>query len=71
MKKFYVTAIEGQRVFRLADPYDSLDDAKVKVETVRKIACDFKRNTNAGRAAFMAYGVTGIDGIHKTALGVI
>jgi len=69
-RKFYVTAIDGQRVHFLAGPYDTLELAEAQVGTVRAIACDFKQNSNAGRGHFMAYGVTGADDGHKTALGV-
>ena len=55
---FYVTAIEAGRVYPLAGPYGSHDEAAAKVDEARSIAMDFSRNTQAGRAAFMAYGVT-------------
>lgn len=72
MQRFYVTAIEDSHVFFLAGPYDCLSDAENHVDEARKIACDFERNKNAGRAAFMYYGVTGSTDVErKTALGVL
>ena len=55
---FYVTARDAGKTYPLAGPYDSKADADAKVDEVRKIAMDFNRNSQAGRAAFMAYGVT-------------
>lgn len=55
---FYVTAIDGPQVFPIAGPYDTKEDAEAKVDEARAIAMDFNRNAQAGRAAFMAYGVT-------------
>ena len=69
-RKFYVTAIDGPRVHFLAGPYDTLLLAEAQVDTVRTLACDFEQNASAGRAHFMAYGVTRTTGGHKTALGV-
>ena len=69
-RKFYVTAIDGPRVHFLAGPYDTLKLAEAQVGTVRALACDFAQNASAGRAHFMAYGVTRTTGGHKTALGV-
>jgi len=69
-RKFYVTAIDGPRVHFLAGPYDTLKLAEAQVGTVRALACDFEQNASAGRAHFMAYGVTRTTGGHKTALGV-
>jgi hypothetical protein len=69
-RKFYVTAIDGPRVHFLAGPYDTLLLAEAQVDTVRTLACDFEQNASAGRAHFMAYGVTRTTGDHKTALGV-
>ena len=69
-RKFYVTAIDGPRVYFLAGPYDTLKLAEAQVGTVRALACDFAQNASAGRAHFMAYGVTRTTGGHKTALGV-
>ena len=68
---FYVTALEGERAFFMAGPYEDHESALNRVEPVRKIACDFERNTNAGRAAFMAYGTTGMTERRATSLGVI
>ena len=69
-RKFYVTAIDGPRVYFLAGPYNTHDEAAAAVETVREIACDFKQNANAGRAWFMAYGVIRTADGNTTALGV-
>jgi hypothetical protein len=69
-RKFYVTAIDGPRVHFLAGPYETLELAQAQVDTVRILACDFEQNASAGRAHFMAYGVTRTTGGHKTALGV-
>jgi hypothetical protein len=69
-RKFYVTAIDGPRVHFLAGPYDTFLLADAQVDTVRALACDFEQNASAGRAHFMAYGVTRTTGGHKTALGV-
>lgn len=55
---FYVTAIDGPKVFPLAGPYNTREEAEVKVDPARDIAMDFERNASAGRAAFMSYGVT-------------
>jgi hypothetical protein len=55
---YYVTAIEGPKVYPLAGPYTSREAAEGKVDEARQIAMDFTRNAQAGRAAFMAYGVT-------------
>ena len=72
---FYVTAIDGPRVYMLAGPYDSKEAAEGKVQEVREIACDFNRNSNAGRAWFMAYGASrwkeDAATAPKSALGVI
>ena len=55
---FYVTARDGDQTFPLAGPYETKAEAEAKVDEARGIAMDFDRNTQAGRAAFMAYGVT-------------
>lgn len=55
---FYVTAIDGPRVFLLAGPHTSREEAEEKVREARDIACDHNRNASAGRAWFMAYGVS-------------
>jgi hypothetical protein len=55
---FYITAIDGARTFLLAGPYASKKEAETKVQTARDIACDHNRNASAGRAWFMAYGVS-------------
>lgn len=55
---FYVTAIDGPQVFPLAGPYESREAAEGRVDEARAIAMDPERNSQAGRAAFMAYGVT-------------
>lgn len=55
---FYVTAVDGPSVYPLAGPYPSKAEAEAKVDDARKIAMDFAQNTQAGRAAFMSYGVT-------------
>ena len=70
---FYVTAIDGDRVFPLAGPYESRSDAEGRVDVVRRIAMDPDRNTQHGRAAFMAYGVTRLTARHprRSALGRI
>lgn len=70
---YYVTAKEHSRVFFLAGPYETKEQAEKKVKCVREIACDFNRNCNAGRAAFMAYGVTRVNGPNaaNTALGIL
>ena len=69
-RKFYVTAIDGPRVYFLAGPYETLELAQAQVNTVRILACDFEQNASAGRAHFMGYGVTRTTGGHKTALGI-
>lgn len=56
--RFYVTAVDGKRCHLLAGPYATKAAAEAKVAPVRDIACDFSRNSNAGRAHFMAYGVS-------------
>lgn len=60
--QFYVTAIDGSplqgRVYFLAGPYPTREDAERAVQPVRDIACDETRNASAGRAWFMAYGVS-------------
>jgi len=68
-RKFYVTAVDGQRVYFMAGPYDTRDLAEAAVDTVRTISCDFKQNSNAGKAWFMSYGVSRTTDGHKTALG--
>ena len=70
MKYFYVTAIDGKRVFFMAGPFSDHETALSKVPTVRKIACDPDRNAQYGRAAFMSYGTVSRSGKRKTALGV-
>lgn len=55
---YFVTAIDGPRTYFLAGPYGDKEEATGKVDEVRDIACDFARNSQAGRAAFMAYGVS-------------
>ena len=67
---FYVTAIDGPRVHTLAGPFETYEDARAAVEPVRRIACDFERNASAGRAWFMAYGVTRASVRRETILGV-
>lgn len=73
ISKFYVTAIDGPAVYRLAGPYDSKPEADAKVAAAREIACDFSRNSQAGRAAFMAYGVSKVtaETAPRAALGAI
>ena len=68
-RKFYVTAIDGPRVYFLAGPYDTLKLAEAQVETVRTLVCDVRYNAIA-RRHLVAYGVTGADNGLKTALGV-
>jgi len=60
----------GRAVHFLAGPYETLELAQAQVNTVRILACDFEQNASAGRAHFMAYGVTRTTGGHKTALGI-
>ena len=55
---YYVTAVDGPKVFPLAGPYETRADAESKVDEARNIAMDPERNASFGRAAFMAYGVT-------------
>ena len=64
---FFVTAIDAGRVYFLAGPYDSKEAAEAKVDTARDIACDHSRNSNAGRAHFMAYGASRWKGTPDTA----
>ena len=69
-RKFYVTAVDGQRVHFLAGPYDTLEAAEAAANIVRNIAYNFNQNATAGRDWFMSYGVSRtIDG-RKTSLGV-
>lgn len=71
---YFVTAIDGPRVYFLAGPYETKEAAEAKVGEARNIACDFSRNSNAGRAAFMAYGASrwkSEDPAPKSALGAI
>ena len=70
---YYVTAIDGPRVFSLAGPYEDRTDAESKVDEARNIAMDPERNASFGRAAFMAYGVTKMTARlpRKSALGRI
>ncbi|MCR9276233.1 MULTISPECIES: hypothetical protein [unclassified Mameliella] len=58
MDRFYVTAVDGRRAYFLAGPYSTKEEAEGAVDNVRDIACDHEQNSNAGRAHFMAYGVT-------------
>lgn len=70
---FYVTAIDGQKTYPLAGPYASREEAETKVGEARTIAMDPERNASAGRAAFMAYGVSRLIARlpRKSALGKI
>lgn len=70
---FYVTAIDGPNVYFLDGPYATKQKAEAAVEPARAIACDYERNASAGRAWFMAYGVSRArDGqVRQTALGAI
>lgn len=72
MNRFYVTAIDGERVHFLAGPYPTKAGAEGAVDRVRCIACDHARNSTAGRAHFMAYGVTRecADTARNTPLGL-
>lgn len=68
--QFYVTAIDGSprqgRVYFLAGPYQTREDAERAVRAVQDIACDHARNSTAGRAWFMAYGVSRWSGPERT-----
>jgi len=55
---FYVTAMDADKYYPLAGPYATLAEAVAKVPLAKEIAMDHARNSQAGRAAFMAYGVT-------------
>jgi len=61
--QFYVTAIDGSplqgRVYFLAGPYPTREDAERAVQPVRDIARDETRNASAGRAmqAPVAHGL--------------
>lgn len=70
-RRYYVTAVDGPRVYFLAGPYATRDAAEAAVEPARAVACDFDRNASAGRAWFMAYGVSRArDGrVRQTILG--
>lgn len=71
---FYVTAIDApHQVYPLAGPYSTKADAEAKVDEVRAIAMDFNRNAQAGRAAFMTYGVTKVTAQlpRRSALGKV
>lgn len=70
---YYVTAKEYGKTFFLAGPYEEYEAARSRVSFVASIAKDHKRNANAGRAAFMSYGVTKVDSAlqAKTSLGVL
>lgn len=65
----YVSAVDGPRRYLIAGPYSSHDAALSRVDEVRAIACDFQRNSSAGRAAFMAWGTASSAEPLKTALG--
>lgn len=74
MKRYFVTARDAGRCWFLAGPYATRAAAEAKVRTVREIACDFSRNASAGKAAFMAYGVSrwkAEDAAPRSALGEI
>lgn len=74
MNRFYVTGIDGPQAFFLAGPYPTKTEAEAKVDEVRRIACDFNRNRQAARAAFMGYGVSRLKAKEpgpKSALGCI
>jgi hypothetical protein len=71
---FYVTAIEQPRTYFLAGPYATREEAEAKVKEARTIACDFERNREAGRAHFMAYGVSrwkSEDPAPRSSLGIL
>ena len=63
-KHFYVSAIDGPRKHLVAGPYASHDEAKGRVEDVRKHA-----DERDGRAHFMAWGTAGSAEPIKTPLG--
>lgn len=65
----YVSAVDGPRRFLIAGPFETHDAALERVDAVRAIACDHSRNTNAGRAAFMAWGTASSAKPCRTALG--
>ena len=72
-QSYYVTAKEHEKTFFLAGPYMTYDAAMAKVSEARNIAMDHTRNIQAGRAAFMAYGITKVTSCLrvKTSLGVL
>lgn len=65
----YVSAIDGQRRYLIAGPYESHEVALARVDSVRAIACDYKRNASAGRAWFMGWGTASSAEPCETALG--
>lgn len=65
----YVSAIDGDRRYLIAGPYSSHEAALARVNDVRFIACDHKRNASAGRAWFMAWGTASSAEPFKTPLG--
>lgn len=58
---YYVTAIDAGRVFLMAGPYSTHPEALADVDRARDIA-----NTHDGRAWFMAWGTSRIEGSEKT-----
>lgn len=65
----YVSAIDGPHRYLIAGPYETHETALERVEDVRFIACDHKRNASAGRAWFMGWGTASSAEPCKTALG--
>ena len=65
IKHFYVSAIDGARKYFVAGPYATHEEAKGRVEEVRRHAAE----TQPGREAFMAWGTAGSAEPIKTPLG--
>lgn len=65
----YVSAIDGDRRYLMAGPYDCHEAALARVDSVREYACDFANNSNAGRAHFMGWGTASSAEPHVTPLG--
>lgn len=63
-KFFYVSAIDGERHYLMAGPYDSHEKAKEMVAPVRFYCAD-----RDGRAHWMAWGTAGSSDEVKSSLG--
>lgn len=62
----YVTAIDGNRLYLLAGPYETNEDAMASVRPVRDIAIE-----GNPRAHFFGFGTSSSCEVHDTPLGVL